>query len=301
MSGEVLMGCFCQYIPNCGSNLQTGMASFSFRSLSAGRGREMVMGLFTCSPAPSLANKWTEMAATGVSSNLFSVPAHKREKKIGKKLSQSELPVLLGVGIPGTRLETTKTLMKGEFWDEKRGKQTRERQERQEGAWKHAGGNFLGKCVCFLEGEAVLCWESRLLRGQRDTSNMDQAKRARQAQITIFVLGFLIGKSNLSAALHPTSLLLLCLSLVTCLSDWDVPVLLPSTACRWGKCWMCEGELATVSRAVRLAYDVLTGSVRARRGKLTMGGCLKPSEDRKTQTSKTMDEWNLLKNRCSWP
>lgn len=39
---------------------------------------------------------------------------------------------------------------------------------------------------------------------------------------------------------------------------------------------MCDGELATVSRAVRSAYEVLKGSVRARRGKLTMGGCLKP-------------------------
>lgn len=51
---------------------------------------------------------------------------------------------------------------------------------------------------------------------------------------------------------------------------------------------MCEGELATVSRAVRFAYDVLKGSVRARRGKLTTGGCLKPLEDRKRLTSKTM-------------
>lgn len=58
---------------------------------------------------------------------------------------------------------------------------------------------------------------------------------------------------------------------------------------------MCEGELATVSRAVRFAYDVLKGSVRARRGKLTMGGCLKPLEDRKRQTSETMDKFNLLK------
>lgn len=30
------------------------------------------------------------------------------------------------------------------------------------------------------------------------------------------------------------------------------PELLPPTACRWGKCWMCAGELATVSNAVRL-------------------------------------------------
>lgn len=59
---------------------------------------------------------------------------------------------------------------------------------------------------------------------------------------------------------------------------------------------MCEGELATVSRAVRSAYDVLKGSVRARRGKLTMGGCLKPSEDRKRQTSEQR-KGSTLENR----
>lgn len=136
--------------------------------------------------------------------------------------------------------------------------------------------------------------ESQLLRGKRDTSNTEEAKWASRAQITIFFLGFLIGKSILSGALYPTSLLLLQLNLFTCVPDWDVPVLLPSTAWRWGKCWMCEGELVTVSKAVIFPYDVLKGSVRARRGKLIMGGCLKPLEDRKRQTSETLDKFNLL-------
>lgn len=39
---------------------------------------------------------------------------------------------------------------------------------------------------------------------------------------------------------------------------------------------MCEGELATVSSAVRLAYDVLGGRLRALCGKLTLGWTLKP-------------------------
>lgn len=65
---------FCQHIPKRGSNLQAGMWSFSFRPLSAGSGTDTVIGSFTCSSEPSLANRWTEMAATGVSSNFFSVP-----------------------------------------------------------------------------------------------------------------------------------------------------------------------------------------------------------------------------------
>ena len=46
----------------------------SFRPLLAGRGTEMLIGSFTSSSTPSLANRWTEMAATGVSSNLRSDP-----------------------------------------------------------------------------------------------------------------------------------------------------------------------------------------------------------------------------------
>lgn len=58
---------------------------------------------------------------------------------------------------------------------------------------------------------------------------------------------------------------------------------------------MWEGEPATVSRAVRFAYDVSKGSVRARRGKLTMGGCLKPLEDRKRQDVRNNGEAELVK------
>lgn len=39
---------------------------------------------------------------------------------------------------------------------------------------------------------------------------------------------------------------------------------------------MCEGEVATVSSAVRLAYDVLGGRLRALCRKLTLGWTLKP-------------------------
>lgn len=60
---------------------------------------------------------------------------------------------------------------------------------------------------------------------------------------------------------------------------------------------MCDGEVATVCRAVRSAYDVLKGSVRARRGNLTMGGCLKPYEDRKRRTSETMEEFEKSSKR----
>lgn len=67
-----------EYTPKRGSNLQAGTWSFSFRPQSGGRGTDTVTGSFTCSSAPSLANRCTEMAATGVSSNPFSVPARER-------------------------------------------------------------------------------------------------------------------------------------------------------------------------------------------------------------------------------
>lgn len=101
--------------------------------------------------------------------------------------------------------------------ENKQGKGRKDRREHE----NTQGGNFQGKYVC-------VSWRERLCCAERAGYSEDKE----QAGLTIFFLGFLIGKSNSSAALYPTSLLLLCLSLFTRLSEWDVPVLLPSTACR---------------------------------------------------------------------
>lgn len=61
-------------------------------------------------------------------------------------------------GIPGTRLETTKTQMKGEFRDEKERKANKGKAGKTGRSMKNTQGwKFSGQvCLCFLEGEALL-------------------------------------------------------------------------------------------------------------------------------------------------
>lgn len=193
--------------------------------------------------------------------------------------------------MPGTRLETTNIRWKeSSEMRREESKQRKGRKDRSEhgNTW---GGNFQGKysMSVFPGGRGCAVLREQVTQRTKRYAKHGWSQMSKQGS-DHYLFSWVPDR-----ALYPTSLLLLCLNLFTCVSDWDVPVLLPSTACRWGKCWMCEGELVTVSRAVRFPYDVLKGSVRARRGKVTMGGCLKPLEDRKRPTSETLDKFNLLK------
>lgn len=92
-----------------------------------------------------------------------------REKQEKKNMNQRESD--WECGIPGTRLETTKTQMKGEFRDETERKANKGKAGKTGRSMKTTqGGNFQGKCVC-------VSWRERLCCVERDGYSEDRETR----------------------------------------------------------------------------------------------------------------------------